>query len=555
VNSFRNMPVGRKFLWTFGIECALCALLGGIALTGMMKVNQSTSRLAETALPSAQQLSQMRVAIQLSRRSDMGIMLCDSATCLQYYVERRQKIWPSFENAYAVYSKLAVDPQERAMVDTVRSNFRSYLDSSDATVALLMAGSKDKAGAQLVGANAKIYRSVDEAINTAIDKNTVANQQECKEASATYQSVRSWVLLLIGLTLLISIYVGWVLTRAIVPPLLKATGVLKSVAEKDLRPSIEAESEDEIGQLTGSLDVAVRTMRDLLETIEQGVETVSSASTELSLTADKNSDDARNECEKSTQIAHATQEMAASVAEVSQNAASATTASQEVAHAASAGGEAIARTVARIQGIHQSTSRTVEKMSTLNRRSNEIGSVVNTIREISEQTNLLALNAAIEAQRAGEHGRGFAVVAGEVRRLAERTKAATGEITGTIEAIQREAHETMNLIETGSGEVEAGLKETEDTRQKLDAIIQYAGVSEQQISLIASASTQQAAASSEISEAVSCISRASTEVSSAAQDTKQACHQLSQLSADLSNLISSFRFDSTSERTGTKAHL
>lgn len=67
-------------------------------------------------------------------------------------------------------------------------------------------------------------------------------------------------------------------------------------------------------------------------------------------------------------------------------------------------------------------------------------------------------------------------------------------------------------------------QQTEDTRQKLDAVLQHATTSEQQISLIAAASPQQAAASGKISRAVTCISQASGEVSAAAEDTQNTFH-------------------------------
>ena len=129
-------------------------------------------------------------------------------------------------------------------------------------------------------------------------------------------------------------------------------------------------------------------------------------------------------------VAAATEEMSASISEISINAQSAASIADEGVQAASAADR---------------------RINELGRSSSQIGEVIKVITSIAQQTNLLALNATIEAARAGEAGRGFAVVANEVKELAKQTAQATGSISQTIEKIQGDTGHAVESIQQISG--------------------------------------------------------------------------------------------------------
>jgi methyl-accepting chemotaxis protein len=546
----RNLRLSRKFALVFGLIGAMCLFEGAAALAGLFRIDTLTRDLTEHTLIASEALTGMRGQMQTARRVELASLLCREAGCETKYPPMRATALEKYAAARASFEAVTTNAQELAQFRAMTGAFDQYLTKSNAIMQAFL-DAQEKDDGTIARQEQALLGDFNGALNTAIamtEHYEDLSRRDGLQLDAANRVVR-WLEAGIGLLVtMLCIGVGLLLTRLIAPPIEQATAALEEVAKKNLTVKVEARSTDEVGRLCGALNTSVAAMRGVIESVERSAGTLSAAAEELSVQSMHSNTNTESQTRQTNQIAVAAQEMTVTIAEISQNAETAARASRESAEKADAGGQVMRAAAGTMEKIAAATMGAAEKMSSLAQRSTEIGKVLGVIQEISEQTNLLALNAAIEAARAGEHGRGFAVVAGEVRRLAERTSAATREIDATIRTIQEETRATLEVMEQSRGAVEDGRSETSRAYTSLEGIIAASRNVEQMINMIATAATEQTAASGEISESATNISTLAEENARAAAEAAEASTDLSRLASDLSGTIHGFRV--CDEKTG-----
>lgn len=325
----------------------------------------------------------------------------------------------------------------------------------------------------------------------------------------------------------------------------KAVSELKAVsnklAEGDLNARAKSESKDEIGEVVEAFNTVGEQFRLIIQQIIQSTQSFSSSASQLQSVTMQTSAGVAEQQLQTDQVVSAVTEMAATVQEVARSAENAADAARIADERVKEGDRVVTETITSINELAREVEGAAEVIHGLETESQEIGSVLDVIRDIAEQTNLLALNAAIEAARAGEQGRGFAVVADEVRTLASRTQTSTQEIQSMIERIQQSAGNAVSTMESGRTQTLTSVEQATRAGEALKAINQSVGTISDMNAQIASAAEEQSAVAEEINRNMVEIRQITEQTAGGAKQTASESEELSNAANHLGSMVTRFK--------------
>lgn len=341
----------------------------------------------------------------------------------------------------------------------------------------------------------------------------------------------------VAISVLVVLVIVWILRTLVLAPVLDLATRLENA---DLNTILREPREDEIGRLAASFDHFVLQVRTTLLEVSRVSSHLNESAAAIAASAAIQAEASADGSAQAGQVVEEIEGVSATIGQVSEKSSHAARAAQETTEHALTGSKAAAQSTGSMKNLAAAVEGSAKQVAQLETHSAQIGSAIVLINEIAEQTNLLALNAAIEAARAGEAGRGFAVVAGEVRRLAERTTAATREIGQMVGAIQAETQRTVQGIAQNRDAAAVESRRSGETGEHLDRITEMARQVGDMIVQIASAATEQTASMQMIRENVDRMAEAEKTTAGEARQSAESCQDLSLLAMKLQSLVDEF---------------
>ena len=521
MEKLRNIKTIWKMIILVLFMVAFLVLVGSVGHYAVKTLAANIDDMYQNRLLPIEWINSARVESRRNEALTMAVFLSKEPLQQQKLLQSIAEHKKIYLELIEQYKQTKLDPFEQQTLLKFDDEGNSYRESWQTSLDLAAAG-KQEEGHDYFYAEAFSHL---ENLNKLLDELMEYNQKMAEEQKQKSEEIALYNdRIVMGVTVaavFLSALVGWLISRLISNPLKVLVGDVHQLASGDLlnRKPHTVYYKDEVGQLTKEFDLMANQLYKLVKNISETAEKVASSARDLSGGADEAAlvisqitsavGDVADGAEKQSIVIDKTasniKQLVTGLTQIADNSTTVSVAVVKTVEAARNGAQSAQSVKEQMNSIEKTVDSSAQAVQTLGARSQDIGQIVDTITGIAGQTNLLALNAAIEAARAGENGKGFAVVAEEVRKLAEQSKEAAGQIAAMIKEVQSETDKAVVAMNKGTQEVKLGAQVVDDARQNFQDITELVNNVSSQSMEISVAIEEMTAESQEIAEAVKSI--------------------------------------------------
>ncbi|MBE0484893.1 methyl-accepting chemotaxis protein [Marinobacter sp.] len=361
--------------------------------------------------------------------------------------------------------------------------------------------------------------------------------------NAPIVEARVWGLTIAGVGLVIAMVALYFGIRILMAPVRRLNTAMSGIAsgDADLNKRLDDSASDEFGELAKCFNRFVANIQQVVHEVKEGCDELAGNVSSLRETSSASRSSVENQQNEIDMIATAINEMSAAAGEIAQNAQQTAEASENADQESRESLQTVAASRDAVEKLSREITAATEVIDALGNDVSSINTVLEVIQGIAEQTNLLALNAAIEAARAGEAGRGFAVVADEVRNLAQRTQASTGEINDMIERLKKGANDAVDVMKASTAVSNVSMEKAQDAMDSLNRIADAITAISQMTTQIATASEEQTSVTEELNASITRIADQGQDAARAASENDVYSGHIETIGHTLNEKVSRFR--------------
>ncbi|SFX37837.1 methyl-accepting chemotaxis protein [Marinospirillum alkaliphilum] len=363
-----------------------------------------------------------------------------------------------------------------------------------------------------------------------------------QEAAGLTERMAAWYLL--GGTGLVlgSLLLAWRIQRSIKLPLYELRRLILAVErDSDLTLRSSVRGSDEVAEAATALNTMLSHFQQLIQDMERNANQLKKHAGRMHAISEEVSSSAINQASETDQMAASISQMSQAIADVAASADHAARLARQADVLSSDGAGKVSEGMQVTEQLAGRMASAAEIIAGLHRESANISGVLGVIQNIAEQTNLLALNAAIEAARAGEAGRGFAVVADEVRSLSASTASATESIRKMLQQLQQQADLAVESMQQAGDQVKGSVDFARESSVALEAISQAVQSIAEVNAGISAATEQQKLAADQTRDGVGQLNADVTRLSQEAGESTRISQELADLAVSLRTKVRQFK--------------